>query len=80
MDTLVYLEISILELSKVLMYGFWYDYAKAKLCCMYLEYIIWNIDYIIWISLVSLYTSKQIIFIKTLQKMLILDLIPQIMN
>ena len=58
MDTLDYLEISILELSKVLMYEFWFDYAKAKLCYMYLEYFIWIINYIIWISLVSLYTSK----------------------
>ena len=36
----VYLGISILELSKILMYEFWYDYAKpkygekAKLCYM----------------------------------------------
>ena len=36
----VYLELSILELSKILMYEFWYDYVKrkygekAKLCYM----------------------------------------------
>ena len=72
MNKLVYLGLSILELSKILIYEFWYDYAKpkysekAKLCCM--------------IVLHSLYTSKQMIFIKTLQKMLKQDLILQIMN
>ena len=30
MNKLVYLELSILELSKILMYEFWYDYAKLK--------------------------------------------------
>ena len=40
MNKLVYLGLSILELSKVLMYEFWYDYVKpkydekAKLCYM----------------------------------------------
>ena len=40
MDKTVYLELSILELSKILMYEFWYDYVKpkdgekAKLCYM----------------------------------------------
>ena len=26
----VYLELSVLELSKMLIYGFWYDYVKPK--------------------------------------------------
>ena len=40
MNKLVYLGLSILELSKILMYEFWYDYvklkydAKAKSCYM----------------------------------------------
>ena len=40
MNKLVYLVLSILELSKILMYDFQYDYVKlkygekAKLCCM----------------------------------------------
>ena len=40
MNKLVYLGVSILELSKILMYEFWYDYVKprynkkAKLCHM----------------------------------------------
>ena len=38
MDKPVYLGVSILELSKILMYEFWYDYVKygenAKLCYM----------------------------------------------
>ena len=40
LNKLVYLGLSILELSKILMYEFWYDYVKpkygekAKLCYM----------------------------------------------
>ena len=40
MNKLVYLGLSILEISKTLVYEFWYDYIKpkfqdnAKLCCM----------------------------------------------
>ena len=30
MNKLVYLELSILELSKIVMYEFWYDYVKLK--------------------------------------------------
>ena len=64
----VHLGLSILELSKILMYEFWYDNVKSK----YLEKqncVTWLYEYI-----------KQMIFIKTLQKMLTLDLILQIMN
>ena len=40
MNKPVYLDLSILELSKMVMYKFWYDYVKAKygekvrLCCV----------------------------------------------
>ena len=64
----VHLGLSILELSKILMYEFWYDNVKSK----YLEKqncVTWLYEYI-----------KQMIFIKTLQKMLKLDSILQIMN
>ena len=64
----VHLGLSILELSKILMYEFWYDNVKSK----YLEKqncVTWLYEYI-----------KQMIFIKTLQKMLKLDLILQIIN
>ena len=64
----VHLGLSILELSKTLMYEFWYDNVKSK----YLEKqncVTWLYEYI-----------KQMIFIKILQKMLKLDLILQIMN
>ena len=70
MNKLVYLRLSILELSKIPMHKFWYHYVKlkygekAKFC--YID--------------VSLYTQKQIIFIKALQKILKLDLILQIMS
>ena len=30
MNRLVYLELSMLEISKTLMYEFWYDYIKPK--------------------------------------------------
>ena len=30
MNKLVYLGLSILELSKIVMYGLWYDYMKLK--------------------------------------------------
>ena len=32
MNKTVYLGLSILKLSKILMYEFWYDYVKPKYC------------------------------------------------
>ena len=72
MNRPVYIGLSILELSKILMYEFWYDYVKPK----YDE----KQSYVIWIQTVSLYTKKQMIFTKILQKMLKQDLTLQIMN
>ena len=48
MNKIVYLELSILELSKILMYEFWYDYGKQK----YGE----KEHCLIWIQIVSLHT------------------------
>ena len=68
----VYLGLSILELSKILLHEFWYDYIKlkydekAKLCYMDTD------SFIVYI--------KKIIFIKVLQNMLKLDLMLQIIN
>ena len=67
----VYLGLSILEISKTLIYEFWYDYIKpkyednAKLCYM---------------DTVLLLILKQNISIKILQMMLKKDLIHQIMK
>ena len=72
MNKKVYLGLSILELSKILRYQFWYDYVKsehgdkAKLCYMDTDSFIVN--------------TQNIIFVKILQKMLKLDLIFQIIN
>ena len=73
MNKLVYLEISRLELSKILMYEFWYDYVRPKNSEKKQNYIIWR-------QTVSLYTLKVMILMKTLQKMLKLDLITEIIN
>ena len=48
MNKSVYLGLSILELSKILMFEFWYDYVKPK----YSE----NLNCAVWIQTVSLYT------------------------
>ena len=73
MNKLVYLGISRLELSKILMYEFWYDYVRPKNSEKKQNYIIWR-------QTVSLYTLKVMILMKTLQKMLKLDLITEIIN
>ena len=68
----LYLGFSILELSKTLMYEFWYDYIKSKygekikLCYMDAD------SSIVYIKTDDIY--------KTFQKMLKLDLILQMMN
>ena len=72
MNKSVYLGLSILQLSKKVMYEFWYDYAKlkydekAKLCYMGTDSFIAN--------------QKQKTFTQTFQKMLNQDLILQVMN
>ena len=49
MKKLIYLWLSILEISKIIMYGFWYDYMKkkygdmVKLCYMDTDSLIMNI-------------------------------------
>ena len=54
MNKLVYLRLSILELSKILMYKFWYDYVKpkygekVKLCYM-------ETGFIVYIKTVNIY-------------------------
>ena len=68
----VYLGLSILELSKILTYEFWYDYVKpkygkkAEICYMDTD------SFTVYI--------KQMIFIKTLQKMFVPESILQIIN
>ena len=72
MNSPVYLGLSILDLSKMVMYEFWYYYIKpiygkkSKLFCMDTD------SFIVYM--------KQIMFIKTLQKILKLDLMLQVMN
>ena len=72
MNKSVCLGLSILELSKILTYNFWYNYVKPKygekekLC--YMD----TYSFIVYI--------KQIIFIKTLKKMLKINLILQIIK
>ena len=45
MNKSIYLGLSILEISKILMYEFWYDYMKPK----YGD----NVKFVIWILIVS---------------------------
>ena len=50
MNKPIYLGLSILGISKILMYEFWYDYMKpkydnnVKLCCMDTDSFIMNIE------------------------------------
>ena len=68
----VHLGFSILEISKTLMYEFWYDYIKPK----YQH----NTKYNIWILIVLAFILKLKIFMKTFQMMLKKYLIHQIMK
>ena len=47
-NKLIYLALSILELCKILIYDFWYNYVKRK----YSE----KVKCVVWIQIVSLYT------------------------
>ena len=73
MNKPIYLGLSILEISKILMYEFWYDYMKpkygdnVKLCYMDTDSFI-------------MYIKQKFFFIKILQMMLKKDLIHQIMK
>ena len=71
-DRAVYLGLPILELSKIIIYEFWYDYVNQNMEK--------NQSCVISIQAVSLYTQKQMILLKKLQKMLKHGLILQIMN
>ena len=51
MKNLVYLILSILEISKTVMYEFWYDYVKLKYDKKQ--------NYVTWIQIVSLFIQKQ---------------------
>ena len=59
MNKPVYLGLSILEISKTLMYKFWYDYIKQNYQ-----------NNTTWIQTVSLFRFKLKIFIKILEMML----------
>ena len=62
MNKPVYLGFSILEISKTLMYEFWYDYNIPKYQS--------NWCYVIWTQIVSLFILKLKIFMKILLMML----------
>ena len=67
MNIPVYLGMTLLDISKTLMYEFWQDYVKMQ-------------SYVIWILTVLLFTLKPKIFTKILHMILKKDLIHQIMN
>ena len=72
MNKPVCLGLSILELNKILMYEFWHDYLKPKYGKKQ--------NCVIRIHIASLYTQKQMIFTKILQKVLKQDLRLQLIN
>ena len=65
MNKPIYLGFSVLEISKTLMYEFWYDYIKPKYDKKQ--------NYVIQILTALLFILKPKIFIKILQVMLIKD-------
>ena len=73
MNRPVYLGLTLLELSKIIMYEFWWDYLKPKYGKKS------KICYIVTTSFL-VYIKTDDSYIKTLQKILKLDLILQIMN
>ena len=82
----VYLGLSILEISKTLMYEFWYDYMKpkygdnVKLCYMDTDSFIMHIKTGDFYKDIADDVEEQEISIKILQMMLKKDLINQIMK
>ena len=73
MNKPVYLDLSILEISKTLMYQFWYDYILNQSIKIMQNYAI-------WIQIVLLLILKQKIFMKILKMMLKKDLTHQIVS
>ena len=73
MNKPVYLEWSMLDISKTLIYEFWYDYIKpksgekSKLCYMDTDSFI-------------IHAKSDMIYIKIFQKMCVIDLIHQVMK
>ena len=57
----VYIGQAVLDISKTLMYEFWYDYIKPNMKIRQ--------NYVTWIQIVLLYTLKQKIFTKILVMM-----------
>ena len=72
MNKPIYLGLSILEISKALMYKVWYGYIKLKY-----QY---NQKYATWIQIVLPFILKLKMFKRTLQMMLEKDLIHDIMK
>ena len=56
MNKPVYLRLSILTLSKIVMHEFWYNYVKSKNC---------ETAKFCYMDTVSLYALKQMIFMRT---------------
>ena len=67
MNKPVYLVLSILDLSKTVVYEFWCDYVEQKYGKN--AKLIW-IQMDVWIEIASLFMQKQMIFTKILQKIM----------
>ena len=72
MNKLVYLYLSILDLSKTLMHEFWQIIQNQNMVKMQ--------RFVIWVQIASLFMQKQMTFIKTFQNMLKQDLTLQILK